>query len=74
MLYLSYLWTNFDEFLHVEIFWFTKHAKFQQGCKGHKAKGYKAIKARCKDFLNKILEHFRHLYVHCSHFLCTYYR
>ena len=45
-----------------------KHAKFQQGHKGRKAKGHKAIKAGCKKFPNYILEHFRHLYVDCSHF------
>ena len=45
-----------------------KHAKFQQSHKGRKAKGHKAIKAACKKIPNYILEHFRHLYVHCSHF------
>ena len=44
-----------------------KHAKFHQGHKGRKAKGHKAIKAGCKKIPNDILEHFRHLYVHCSY-------
>ena len=55
VLYLSHFWTEFAEFLYVEIFFPPgKHTIFHQGHKGFKAKGHKVIKARGQENLKPI--------------------
>ena len=45
-----------------------KYPRFQQGRKGHKAKGQRAIKAGGQNFPKKIFEHFRDVCVYCTKF------